>query len=255
MNHFKLTLWVLLGLLLFSSNALAYFETGVNGSLVLSIYNAENNEVAIDLGRVLDTVTLQNTTVAAAGSWNIDQFGGLELSDLRAGVRGMDTDTGTGRPQRYNHFFGLNTTTVPEIGISKFLIFKNANDMSFGTYSESGEQTALIPSSHDNSYFWRSGANSELTGYYSGLNGSASEEISEADMGLLATQGYVDLYLYNFLRVLSTATIVTPTAHMAVVRMMADGSVVMNPTVPLPGSLILLSSGLLGMVGIRRKNS
>ncbi len=125
MKKLVLAMAVFLGVTSISSNALAYFEKGTNGSLVLSIYNEENNEIAIDLGRVLDTVPLQNTIVAAAGSWNIDQFGGLELSDLRAGVRGMDTDTGSGRPQRYNHFFGLNTTAVPEIGISKFLIFKN----------------------------------------------------------------------------------------------------------------------------------
>jgi len=87
------------------------------------------------------------------------------------------------------------------------------------------------------------------------LNASASEDDTEADMGLLETQGYADLYLFNYLRVLSTNTTVLPTAPIAVIRMMADGSVVMNPTVPLPGSLILLSSGLLGMVGIRRKNA
>ena len=244
---------VFLGVAGASSSALAYFENGTNSSLVLSIYNKENNEIAIDLGRVLDTITLQNTIVAPAGSWNIDMFPGLTLSDLNGSARAADVTYGS--VQRYNLFFSENTTDTPVIASTRmFTPFTNANVASFGTYSESGTSTALIESAHDNSYFWRMIGISDLEGRFGGLVLPANEE-TEADMGLLETQGYVDLFLFNYFRELSTATTINPSTPVAVIRMMADGSVMMNPTVPLPGSLILLSSGLLGMVGIRRKNA
>jgi hypothetical protein len=96
--------------------------------------------------------------------------------------------------------------------------------------------------------------NGDLKGVYGGLVRPLNDE-TEADMGLLATQGYSDLYLFQYLRDVAINQWILPTSPIAVIRMMADGSVVMNPTVPLPGSLILLSSGLLGMVGIRRRKN
>jgi hypothetical protein len=183
-------------------------------------------------------------------------FSGLTLADLDGAVRGSNYTTGS--VQSYSLFFGLNSPDTPEIFSTKaFGIFNNANNLCLGTAQDfaNGTSVALLPSSDDNSYYMRMvGAQADVKGRYAGLILPANEE-TEADMSLLETQGYVDLFLFNYLRVLSTATTVNPSVPVAVIRMMADGSVVMNPTVPLPGSLILLSSGLLGMVGIRRKNA
>ncbi|MFA6010737.1 MAG: hypothetical protein WC799_12205 [Desulfobacteraceae bacterium] len=232
MNNFKLTLWVILGLFLFSGNAAAYFETGTEGSLVLSIYNKDNNEVAIDLGHINDVIGLQNTIVAPTGSWNIDMFSGLTLADLDGAVRGSNYTTGS--VQSYSLFFGLNSPDTPEIFSTKaFGIFNNANNLCLGTDQDfaNGTSVALLPSSDDNSYYMRMvGKQADVKGRYAGLILPANEE-TEADMSLLETQGYVDLFLFNYLRVLSTDTTINPTAPVALIRMMADGSVVMNPTI------------------------
>ncbi|MFA6011351.1 MAG: hypothetical protein WC799_15300, partial [Desulfobacteraceae bacterium] len=63
MKKLVLAMAIFLGVAGASSNALAYFETGTEGSLVLSIYNKDNNEVAIDLGHINDVIGLQNTIV------------------------------------------------------------------------------------------------------------------------------------------------------------------------------------------------
>ncbi len=264
MKKFVLALAVFLGVAGTSGSALAYFDGGLNGSLVVSIYNKDNNECSIDLGHVLDVINLRNVEVAAAGSWNINMFPGLTLSDLSVGAYAVDVDRSVGY---YNMFFGLSTPDVNDIvwgGTRAYGMFCNTAEYSLGTLSESGNQMSVIESAHDNSYFWRMIGNADFEAYYMGLinpfdmayNNPALENGAEGhgenwEEGAI---GYVDLYLYDYFRQLPDAAIKAD-AYVATIRLFADGSVVMNPTVPLPGSLVLLSSGLLGMIGIRRKNA
>ena len=77
----------------------------------------------------------------------------------------------------------------------------------------------------------------------------------EMNLAALSTVGFVDQTLYFFdspqSALFGVATVT--------LRTMADGSTIINPgsasAVPIPPSVLLLGSGLLGMIGIRRKIS
>jgi hypothetical protein len=64
------------------------------------------------------------------------------------------------------------------------------------------------------------------------------------------------LYKYNLVTLDNDDDGVPSTPWIGVVRLYSDGEVVLNPSaVPIPGSLLLLGSGLLGLFGIRRKKA
>ncbi len=230
-----LSLWVFMGIIMWAGSALAYFDGGLNGSLVVSIYNKDNNECSIDLGHVKDTIGLQNVQVAAPGSWNIDMFPGLTLSDLNVGAYAVDVDRSVGY---YNMYFGINTPDVEDIvwgGTKAYGMFCNTAEYSLGTLSESGNPVSVIESAHVNSYFWRMIGNADQEGYYMGL-------INPFDMAYEGIEGhgedweesergYVDLYLYDYFRQIPYAG-VKADGYVALIRLMADGSVIMNPTIP-----------------------
>ena len=254
MKKLVLAMAVFLGVTSMASSALAYFEGGRNGTLALSIYNKDNNECAIDLGNILELLAdeRQNVEVAPAGSWSIDMFPGLTLADLNVTAVASDSQTTAGY---FNLFFGRKTSDTPLAGSTRaYLMFHNASQYSLGAYSDSGEQVAVLPSVDDNSYYTRMVGNAEVEGFYMGIVTLDGDEDTEANMVDIETQGFVDVYLFNYFRQLPNAGVFS-VDPVAVIRVMADGSVVMNPTVPIPGSLALLSSGLLGLVGIRRKNA
>ena len=228
MNTFKIALWFLIGITLYSGNAQAYFEDGRNGTLALSIYNKDNNECAIDLGNVLDAIELQNEVVAPAGSWSIDMFPGLTLADLNVTAVGSDSQTTAGY---FNLFYGRRTPDTPLAGSTRaYLMFHNASQYSLSAYRDAGAPVAVLSSTDDNSYYTRMTGNAETEGFYMGIVSLDGDDDTEANMVDIETQGYVDVYLFNYFRQLPEDAVMTENS-VAVIRVMADGSVVMNPTV------------------------
>jgi hypothetical protein len=76
-----------------------------------------------------------------------------------------------------------------------------------------------------------------------------------ASLADLGTTGFVDQYLYYWPSTVSNT--VAPGTQVAKIRTYADGhtdvmNVPVNP-VPIPAALYLFGSGLLGLIGIRRK--
>lgn len=256
MKKFLLGLTVLLTVVAANSQAFAYFESG---KLILSVYNETDMDLGIDLGVAMDLATTTDTNVvlAAAGTVSLDKFGDNvdSWSDLSAGAWG-------GVSSLYQIYEGMTDTVAPAVPLSQISKFFSANaDVSLTGYGDSnnGEQFAVISSSDINSYDKKMNSNSNAPGIFGGINPYGSTNKSEANLGLLDTVGYVDLYLYAYDAMNNMAGLSGGSAPNATIRIMADGSVVLNatdaPEVPLPGSLVLLSSGLLGMIGIRRKNA
>ncbi|MBU1172199.1 MAG: hypothetical protein KKD44_21800 [Proteobacteria bacterium] len=255
MKKFLLGLTVLLTVVAASSQAFAYFEAG---QLILSVYNETDMDLGVDLGNAmaLSQTTDTNVVLATAGTISLDKFGDNvdSWSDLSAGAYG-------GIQNLYQIYEGMTDTVAPPVPVSQISNFMNGVLMTSSEYGRrnNGEQYAVMNSSNSNSYDIRLNSNSNAPGTFGGINIDGSTNKSEANLGLLDTVGYVDLYLYAFDAMADMAGLSGGAEPNAVIRIMADGSVVLNatdaPEVPIPGSLILLSSGLLGMIGIRRKNA
>ncbi len=222
-----------------------------NGSLTAVIYNKTDKEVALDLGNVLTLdFTQQNATLAAAGSFNLSDYNAISsFSELKVGIYAKDTSVVDGE---YAYFA---TTMTTNQGISQST-FENFWTTAGATYTNYGAAAAkaVKPASNSSSY-WKKMDQNSTPGSYAGFN--AAVAVGEA---VLPELGYVDMYLYKYGWTPTYEVALVPgatTEYIASFRIFTDGSIVMNaatsPVVPVPGAFILMFSGLLGLVGIRRK--
>ncbi|GAB6095208.1 hypothetical protein JCM14469_14600 [Desulfatiferula olefinivorans] len=259
MKKILLGLTMLLTVTAFSGPAFAYFE---QGKLILSVYNENDMDLGVDLGDALalSQNTASNVVLAQAGTVTLDKFGDNvdSWSDLSAAAWGglMNTATNT-----YQMYMAMTETISPAPSTNMVMNFFAATaDTGLTGYGDSnfGEQYAVIASTDINSYDNKLNRASNAPGTFAALNGSGNYR-SEVNLATLETLGYADLNLYAYDLFNNQAGLAGGNAPNAVIRIMADGGVLLNPgttpEVPLPGSLILLSSGLLGMIGIRRKNA
>ena len=200
-----------------------------SNDLTLVIYNEDGNEMGFNLGTVFGDGAMDlgaSATLLEAGSFNLADVaagdgpinvGLFAASEGAAGMGGFLAGSADG-------VVDLNVT-----GAMGFIAL--ANDVA-NAYESGNPITAGILGSYDQKLNLNSGA----PGTYGGA--------FYATEGILVEDGFVDMTLsvYNWSDLTETA----------VVRVFADGSVVLNP-VPVPGALILMGSGLLGLAGIRRK--
>ena len=213
-----------------------------NKNLTVVIYNATDMEVGLNLGS-LDTFdfTQQNAPLVAAGSFSLSDYTSSKVNsfdDLRVGIFGIDSAN--------NGYFATTSTTAPGVN-GNFTLFKSASIYAAGY---SGTTKGTKATSATTSYYKKmdNGADTYTPGYYAGW----SLDIANGEAVLPAEGGYVDMYLYKY----ATATDPGVGSYLASFRIFTDGSIVMNAgssPVPVPGAFILLFSGLLGLVGIRRK--
>jgi hypothetical protein len=99
------------------------------------------------------------------------------------------------------------------------------------------------------SYFYKVDGNGT---HVAGVAGFLTTPNAEAQ---LSSSGYVDLYLYYY--AYSAMNVAGSGTEIADIRTFADGSTEIIPLVstPLPAAVWLLGSGLVGLVGIRRRGT
>ncbi|NLI81619.1 MAG: VPLPA-CTERM sorting domain-containing protein [Deltaproteobacteria bacterium] len=233
-----------------AAQATAYFE---EGHLIRVVYdkNGGGVEVATDLGEMrtwtTPGVSPSNVIVGDGESaWDLSMFPGRSLNDLvveyYAIVYGTyDAWTSgpfTGQISGNRKFTGFNSAA----GITRVY---------YNTLVPTGSRVVGAESHLQSHYTMFGKVGLSIGGFndfiYPQYNG-------EENLGVLSTQGYVDqvLYFYNVPNSVGTGVPV------AILRTMADGSTIINPgqpVVPVPASILLLGSGLLGLIGVRRKNS
>ena len=226
-----------------------------NQNLMMVVYNNTDNEVAIDLGNY-DTVdySVAGQTLAAAGSVNPAgaQFGSAVDSwdDLHVGLFTANRTSGV-----YHFVLGTTQNTRNPINSAAKANFYTQSSNTHNTYRAAGEQVVTGSASYNYSYstLLDAGAYGQMAGY-----NPYNASLAGPDLGALLTDGFIDLFLYEY-DINGNLVAGNGVDYQGIIRLNANGSVVTvaggNPVVPIPGALVLFASGLVGLIGIRRKNS
>jgi hypothetical protein len=261
-----ITLLTMVMILALTGQAFAYFDSY---DLVFNAYYDEGltpagREIAVDLnGAATGVLNLNQTqfTLAGAGTINLSQLGVTDWSMLRAGIWGKSGAVSG------NAYMGTNQSTAPLFQTNPSSFFSATTSMY--TYYDSTTNKFVGDNSAANSYDNRLNSTSDTPGYYAGMNRDSGNDNTEAFLSGFDAAGsqYVDLWLYNILKPTSGSTSLvrgsvygSTTDYAAIIRINEDGSLVLNPggnppVVPIPAGFLLFGSGLLGLMGLRRKNA
>ena len=213
-----------------AGNAAAY----TSDTLAVAFLDDDTStELVIEIGDLTSLdLSASNVELAAAGSFNLDYD--------RVGMFGYTTQTPIPGVTVQERWFGLTADVEATVNSNLATSFVGAA----GVVSLGEHSTSILSS-------YNYGMNSDGNGGYAGYN-NAYGSFGEA---VIAADG-VDLYLYHF-DAFSNLVVDGDNSYSAVISFNGDGSIVMNQTsaVPVPGALVLLGSGLVGLVGLRRKQS
>lgn len=226
-----------------SGQAMAYFA---DGDLIRVVYSSSGTvESATDLGSISAWTAPSTTNVV----YNTSNF---NLSTLGAGANASNSYVGyyswlAGTP---NNAWTSGNNATQTASYSNTSGFYQAAHNANGQYALSGTQSATLNMADTNSFFQGMELGSAGLGQYHGFIPAGG---GTANLGNLATAGYVDQNLYYYQPTSARGANSTGTS-VATIRTFADGHTELNP-VPVPAAAYLFGSGLLGLVGIRRKNA
>jgi len=234
-----------------AGNAFAYF-TG--DDLIRVVYNATTGvETATDLGSITTILADAANTVVGSGA---DAFttNGSPVSSFAGSSVAYFAVTGTA---------GLYVSGNPTVGAPKnvntqWTATQNALSAIDGTYASLGGSTVKSSTNpaNNNSYYILADQGGTNPGVLGGVIKSTYVTGTEASLATLTGATPLSQTLYYF----SAANLSGKTAVAELVlQTNADGSTTINPgavaATPIPPSFFLMGSGLLGMIGLRRKKA
>ena len=227
MKRFLLWLPLFLFCALPAAGAADYFE---DTSLVLVVYNESDNELGVDLGDV-DVIdfSAQETELMPAGTVSLDPFGPAitSWSQLNAGAFVATDDWKHG-------YFAIPTKSDPGVVAAQVSNFRssssNIRNLNYKNYS-SGGRIAVNTADFANSYDRRMNRDSTSPGSYAAYRHGTGSESNLTNVGNPEI-GYVDMYLFHYTDMINLDKGPdAATDYIAVLRINADGSVVLNPPV------------------------
>ena len=239
----KIMMLFMAALLLFSlsGQAMAYFE---DEHLIRVVYNRGGTyEIVTDLGSGWDLTS----PTSATHVFNTDNF---SLTDL--GIASWDTAyVAYFIVETYNPISGTQNRVWTSGPLTSQTSMSRAYDAFLGNAhyiaganSISGDAQNVNLQSTPNSYKNRFGIAGRF-GSFLTTTGNGDKLLTD-----LATVGYVDQYLYYYANPNNAAAGV----QLFSIRTNADGTTEINPNaVPIPAAAYLFGSGLLSLIGIRRR--
>ena len=233
-----------------AGQAMASFEAG---NLVLVTYEGDHdvvssgNEAFYDLGS-MDLSGLPSSGTTIDTGITLVDFDTTVWSDIKIGLVGGSVNAGYQPTDPI--FFTSDATTDNYVGVTSpfasayTALVGDSDEIGYGDTVVGNKATMAKDSYGSYSTFFNAGAN---PGYYAlSVNGGYGNFGAETQLG----DGIYETYLYT-----SNANSL-PTLLGTLTLDTTSGSLVVGYSqVPVPGALILLSSSLLAMVGLRRKNS
>ena len=229
----------------FAGQAMASFTSGSELIMVVYKNGGTGNEVAVDLGSVsTDKAPISSTiNLTPTSSFALSDFPSSSWSDLSVA---FFAKTGSGYLWISGPTAGGQSTTGGTL--SPLLAGITQATTLYSGIASDGK--ALAVSSDGQSYWNQLDQNGVSVGMFAGYTSGG-----EVSLAALATTGYVDQYLYFY----DKATSASPMSGVAIaqIRTYANGTVdlITVSSVPIPAAVWLLGSGLIGLVGIRRRTT
>ncbi len=237
----------------FTGQAMA--DNFAQGDLIRVLYNTNYSyglptggtyEYATDLGSLTSLINTKNNTVGD----NFTAYAGSGFGNIQAAYYVFGTD--------YTPYIAAPPSSgVPNAtGSIGSLIgaFTNQQNLYQGSLMSGSTITARVLQSNGNNYTAQMNFGGPVWGTY----GQYLDTVGAAEARLtpLATGGYVDMSLYSFDIFNGGLGMLVTNADGTTfdIRTLANGYTEINPaTVPIPPSMLLLGTGLLGLIGFRRK--
>ena len=235
---FRKKLAVLVAAALMSLTASSAFAAFADLELIRVYYDRSGAEIATDLGKVKDIIAAPTSTFAGS-------FGGLTTGF----VSYFALDRTTGVSQLWVSGV-VNTPSTIVGGATGLTGLKSGTTNMYSLYNTMGGTNYTGLASATNSYKAKVSASQ---GTMALAISNASRLNTEASLTSVLAGGSVTQSLYFWNNALTTVAADKIGKSVATITTNADGSTTVTTT-PIPAAFYLMGSGLLGLVGLRRRN-